>query len=76
MDIVGEMCTWGSDVVPPKTLNVRGNRGARNLGLKTEGVDIEKFRNCDFGVVGFQFSLRPREASFWFLQVGVCALNS
>ena len=60
MDIVSEMCTWGSDVVPPKTLNVRGNRGARNLGLKTEGVDIEKFRNVDFGLWVSQFSLRPR----------------
>ena len=60
MDMVGEMCTWGSDVLPPKTLTVRGNRGVRNLGLKTEGVDIEKFRNVDFGVVGFLVSLRPR----------------
>ena len=56
MDMVGEMCTWGSDVLPPKTLTVRDNRGARNLGLKTEGVDIEKFRNVVFGVVGFLVS--------------------
>ena len=56
MDMVGEMCTWGSDVGPRKTLTVRDNRGARNLGLKTEGVDIEKFRNVDFGVVGFPVS--------------------
>ena len=58
--MVGGMWTLGSDVGPRKTLTVRDNRGARNLGLKTEGVDIEKFRNVDFGVVGFLVSLRPR----------------
>ena len=48
VDIVSEMWTWGSDVLHPKTLTVRHNLGARNLGSKTGGVAIEKFRNVDF----------------------------
>ena len=56
MDMVSEMWTCVSDVGPRKILTVRGNHGARNLGLKTEGVDMEKFRNVDFGVVGFPVS--------------------
>ena len=54
----------GLRCVATENLDRQRQLGARNLGLKTEGGDIEKFQNVVFGLCFFLLSYRMREASF------------
>ena len=64
MDMVGEMWTWGSNAWPPTILGAENNSGARILSIKAGGVDIEKFRNVDFGLVGFPVFIETEASQF------------